>query len=102
VGGGLVLLPLTIWSGSQTAWQDISVLAWLSVIYMAGFASVLAYLIYYYALTYAPASRVSGLSYLQPLLATLMAIPILHEPLTISLVTGGALILAGVFVTERG
>lgn len=102
VGGGLLLLPLTLWEGSQTALRDISALAWLSVIYMAAFASVLAYLIYYYALTHAPASRVSALSYLQPLLATLMAIPILHEPVTTPLVAGGALVLAGVYVTERG
>jgi drug/metabolite transporter (DMT)-like permease len=102
VGGGLLLLPLTLWEGSQTALRDISALAWLSVLYMAAFASVLAYLIYYYALTYAPASRVSALSYLQPLLATLMAIPILHEPVTMPLVAGGALVLAGVYVTERG
>jgi drug/metabolite transporter (DMT)-like permease len=102
VGGGLLLLPLTLWEGSQTALRDISALAWLSVFYMAAFASVLAYLIYYYALTHAPASRVSALSYLQPLLATLMAIPILHEPVTTPLVAGGALVLAGVYVTERG
>jgi len=102
VGGGVLLLPLTVWEGSQTALPDISALAWLSVLYMAAFASVLDYLIYYYALTYAPASRVSAMSYLQPLLATLMAIPILHEPVTTPLVAGGALVLAGVYVTERG
>ena len=39
--------------------------------------------------TYAPASRVSAFSYLQPLLATIMAIPLLGENPTKSLVLGG-------------
>ncbi len=43
-----------------------------------------------------------GLGMAIALLATLMAIPTLHEPLTLSPAAGGALVLAGVFVTERG
>jgi drug/metabolite transporter (DMT)-like permease len=69
---------------------------------MAIFPSVLGYLIYCYALTKMPASRVSAFSYLQPLLATILAVPMLGEPVSGSLAGGGALILAGVYVTERG
>jgi drug/metabolite transporter (DMT)-like permease len=58
-------------------------------------------LIYYYALTHIPASRVSAFSYLQPLLATVLAIPFLGETPSASMVTGGCLVLAGVFVAER-
>ena len=50
-----------------------------SWLYMAVFPSVVCYSIYYYALTHVPASRVSAFSYLQPLLATVMAIPLLGE-----------------------
>jgi drug/metabolite transporter (DMT)-like permease len=69
---------------------------------MAVFPSVVCYSIYYYALTYVPASRVSAFSYLQPLLAILMAIPLLGEQPTRSLMAGGALVLTGVFLAERG
>jgi drug/metabolite transporter (DMT)-like permease len=44
---------------------------------------------------------VSAFSYLQPLLATSMAALFLGEPVTAGLVAGGALVLAGVYVTER-
>ena len=102
VGGGLFLLPLTLWQSVGFPFRQLSWATWASVLYMAAFPSVLCYLIYYYALTYIPASRVSAFSYLQPLLATLLAIPLLGENPTTSLVAGGCLVLVGVFVAERG
>ena len=102
VGGGAFLLPLTLWQSVGFPFRQLSWATWASVLYMAAFPSVLCYLIYYYALTYIPASRVSAFSYLQPLLATLLAIPLLGENPTTSLVAGGCLVLVGVFVAERG
>ena len=95
------LLPVAVWEGSNTGWSNASAQAWLGVVYMAAFSSVLAYLIYYHALTYIAASRVSAFSYLQPLVAVLLAIPLLHERVTAPLLIGGALVLTGVYVTER-
>jgi drug/metabolite transporter (DMT)-like permease len=69
---------------------------------MALFPSLVCYLIYYYALKFIAASRVSAFSYLQPLLATVMAVMVLGEEVTGGLAAGGALILSGVFVAERG
>ena len=68
---------------------------------MALFPSVICYLIYYYALTYIPASRVAAFNYLQPVLATLMAVIALGERVTWPLVAGGAVIFSGVYLTER-
>lgn len=101
VSAGILLAPMLAWQGRNFQFTTVSSLGWLSVFYMAAFSSVLSYLMYYYALTYIPASRVSGLSYLQPVLATLMAIPILREPVGPGLLLGGSLALAGVYVTER-
>ena len=101
VSAGLVLTPLLVWQGRQFQFSAVTSVGWLSVFYMAAVASVISYLMYYYALSYLPASRVSGLSYLQPVLATLMAIPILREPVGPGLLLGGSLALAGVYVTER-
>ena len=101
VGGALVLLPVTVWASSDSAPSNASIEAWLGVLYMAVFSSVISYLIYYHALTYIAASRVSAFSYLQPLAAILFAIPILHERVTAPLLIGGTLVLTGVYVTER-
>jgi drug/metabolite transporter (DMT)-like permease len=59
-------------------------------------------MIYYYALTHIAASRVASFSYIQPVFATLMAVLILDERLTVPVVAAGLTILAGVYITERG
>ena len=101
VGGGVMLLPVTMWQSSGFAFGRVSWIAWASLVYMAAFPSVLCYLIYYYALGHITASRVSAFSYLQPLLATGLAIPFLGETPTSSLILGGSLVLLGVFVAAR-
>jgi drug/metabolite transporter (DMT)-like permease len=69
---------------------------------MAAMASVAAYMIFYYALSKISASRVIAFSYLQPVLATILAILFLGERLTPYLLVGGALVLVGVALAERG
>lgn len=102
LGGGLALLPLMFWEGARISWAAVDAWAWIGVAYMAVFPSVIAYLIFYYALTHIQASRLSAFSYLQPVLATAMAIPALGEKVTFALAAGGALVLTGVYIAGRG
>ncbi len=102
VGGALMLAPLTLWQAWDFEWSAVSAAGWASILYMAAFPSVLCYLIYYWALTYIPASRVAALSYLQPLIATLLAVPLLGEPITLPLMAGGAMVFAGVYTDRAG
>lgn len=101
VSGAVLLSPVILWNGARFRYQAVSALGWWSLFYMAAFSSVVAYLLYYHVLTRLPASRVSVLMYLQPVVATLMAIPLLAEPVNPGLLVGGSLALAGVYVTER-
>lgn len=98
---GLFLLPLTVYLARDFDFHTVSIVGWAGLLYMATLPSVVGYLIYYHALSRISASRLSTFSYLQPLLATLMAIPALGEYPTRSLLMGGVLVLAGVFVAER-
>jgi drug/metabolite transporter (DMT)-like permease len=101
VGGALALAPITIWMGWNFEFTKVSAPAWWGLIYMAIFPAVFAYLIYYYALTYLPATRVSAVSYLQPVVATAFAVIVLGERISTLLIIGGILVLTGVYVTER-
>lgn len=100
--GALCLLPV--------AWNElrdfhptqVSSAAWIAFLYMTVISSVVCYLFFYYALSRLAASRVSAFAYLQPLAATLLALPLLGEPITSTIVGGGSLVLAGVFLAERG
>jgi len=102
LGGGLVLLPVIAWESLSFSYTHVAPAGWLSLLYMAAFPSAVAYLIFYYALTYIPASRVGSFSYLQPILATILGVLLLGDHISSALVLGGALVLTGVFLTERG
>jgi len=102
IAGALALAPVIFWQARHFAFARVSGGAWAGLIYMALFPSVVCYLIYFYALTRIAASRVSAFSYLQPVIATLLAVTLLGESISITLLAGGAVILAGVYLTERG
>jgi drug/metabolite transporter (DMT)-like permease len=102
LGGALTLLPVVFWTGLSFQYGSVSSAGWMSLLYMALFPSAIAYLIFYYALTHIPASRVSTFSYLQPLMATVLGVWLLDDQITSTLVAGGSLVLTGVFLTERG
>jgi drug/metabolite transporter (DMT)-like permease len=101
VCSALVMLPLTAVMSSSFDFARQPAAVWFGLLYMALFPSVACYLIYYYALRYIPASRLAAFAYLQPVIATLIAIPTVGEYPTQSLLAGGALVMAGVFATER-
>ena len=99
LAAGLLALPVTAigWGGVVHA----SALAWAGVVYMGAASSVLGYLIYGYALRQLPASRVAVVIYLQPLLASLLAIPMLSERPSAGFIPAAALVLGGVYTVQR-
>ena len=99
--GAIALLPMTIYLGHDFDFTKVTAYGWGGMLYMAIGSSVIASLLYYYVLGHLPASRVSSFSYLQPLMASTLGITLLGEHLTTSLVSGGVLILGGVYLTER-
>lgn len=102
LSGGAALIPVVLWQTRDFPLARLSAAAWTSLAFMALFPSLLCYLIYFYALRHIPASRVAAFSYLQPVLATAMAVATLGERVSLPLVAGGAVIFSGVYLTERG
>ncbi len=104
--GGLLLLPLAVRQALSLTraggWGSVDWEGWAALGYMAVGASVLAYLIYFWLLRYMAASRLVAFGYFHPVLTTLMGILLLGERLTRSLLLGGALVLAGVYLIESG
>ncbi len=104
--GALLALPVAVHEARQVSgeggWGQIAWQGWAATIYMAGVSSVLAYLAYYWALRYLSASRLGSISYLNPVLSTLLGVGLLGERLTASLGVGGALVLLGVWRIESG
>ena len=95
-----VLLPLTLWRSAHLDWSRVGVQGWFAIVYMAVGTSVVAYLIYFWALQHLAASRVGVFTYLQPLLGTLLGLFVLGEPFTRYLAVAAFLVIAGVLLTE--
>ncbi|MFH1278512.1 MAG: DMT family transporter [Candidatus Eisenbacteria bacterium] len=81
--------------GSLTAGL-IGVMIWIVV-----FATVVNYLLNYYALARVESSTVALFIYLQPLLATILSVALGREELTGRFLASAALVFAGVFLVAR-
>ena len=98
----LVLLPYAVSCLLAGDVQGISVRGWLGLAYMAGCGSVAAYLIFYYTLRFISATQIAALAYLQPVIATLLGLWLLNEPVTAHLLVGAAVVFLGVYLTQKG
>ena len=102
LASALAAAPFAWWSGRAVDFVQVPSLVWIGILYMAVFSSVIGYLIFNYALSHVPASRVAAFLYTQPITATLMGWLFLSEQLTVSLAISTALVLLGLWVVERG
>jgi drug/metabolite transporter (DMT)-like permease len=101
---GVFALPIAIWQGAVVTrageWSAIGWQGWGSVLYMGVLSSAVCISLYFWALRWLPPSKVGAFSYMQPIIGAPFAAVFLGEPLTRDLISGGALILAGVYVIE--
>lgn len=100
--GAVLILPVAVRQALVLDWRAVAWPGWAGLLFMAAFASVVAYLIYFWALRHVAASRLAAFSYLLPVLATLLGILFLGEPVTKHLLIGGGLVMAGVYIAEIG
>lgn len=100
-GSAILLIPLTAFELSRHNISHAGFAAWAALVYMAAFSSVSAYLIYSWALSRVPASQLAAFSYMQPLIAIVLAAFILNEAITPPIAGAGILILGGVAIIER-
>lgn len=99
---GLLLLIITLLFDPPQI--DIHKLSWLSagaVIYLGAFGTVICFVWYYQGVKAIGPSRTAIFNNLVPVFGVLLAMLLLGEPLLISMVIGGALVVAGVTLTNR-
>ena len=101
LAGACVFLPVGMPSLLTVPWLDLSWGVLLAYFYVAVLASVLAPLIFYYALRSMSASRLAALTYLQPVVTTVASVLILSEKLTLNFILGGSVVLSGIVLTQR-
>ena len=100
LAGAILVLPMGIRQALHLDWGSVGWVGWSGMAYMVIVSSLLAYLIFFWALKYVSASRLAIYTYVEPPLATLLGVLLLGEKLTTVLLVGGGMILAGVYLAE--
>ncbi len=100
--GALLFLPLGLPFMIGQDYRIVTATGIWSVLYLAVMTSVVAYLVWSWALSKMDASKVAVISNLQPVVAAALAWMVFREPVTAKFVIGTAVVLAGVVMTERG
>jgi drug/metabolite transporter (DMT)-like permease len=100
--GTLIYLPFGVALSSVASFARLSPAGWASLAYLVLITSVVSYLLYYWALRRTEASRVAVWSNLQPVLTAPLAWALLGDPIGAGLLAGGAMVLSGVLLTQRG
>lgn len=75
---------------------------WAAVLFLAWPCTVFAFLVWFSALEHREASRVAGFIYLVPLFSVSFSHWLLAEPITLPLLLGAGVLVAGVWLVNRG
>jgi len=81
---------------------DLTPTAWAAVAYLGAACNFLAVLLYFTALQKTESQKVGVYLYAIPPMTAVAAALVLSEPITLGLVVGTVLVIAGVALTERG
>jgi drug/metabolite transporter (DMT)-like permease len=98
--GCLMLAPIFV---ARAGWNDLAVLTpagWGAVLFLGVACSGLGYLLWYGALRRIEASRVAALLYVEPLVTMAAAVAVLGEPVGVTTVVGGLVVLGGVALVQ--
>ena len=99
-GAGLFLplgLPLIL----KANWFALNWAGYAAFVYVAALSSVVAQLIFYYALRRISASSLASLTYLQPVITTIASVVLLSERLSRNFVVGASVVIGGIVLTHR-
>lgn len=72
----------------------------VGILFGAFLSSAAAYLFYQYALTYLDAIEVGIFTYIDPIAAIVIAVPLLHEQITLTYLFGALLVFLGIYIAE--
>ncbi|HRA41901.1 MAG TPA: DMT family transporter [Pyrinomonadaceae bacterium] len=97
--GTALLIPAALFELGNKGFPTISATGWTGVIYLGLFSSAVAMLLYNRSLQYLSAGETANFLNLMPVVAVLVAVVFLGESPTFKQITGGVLVLFGVWVS---
>jgi drug/metabolite transporter (DMT)-like permease len=101
VGSMIFWAPVAGWEILSSGWHAPSMVAWISLGWLAFMSTVIAYLAWFQGLAQVDGSAAASTLFIQPLLGTLLAIVLLGDQLSPMTIVGGILILVSVYLISR-
>jgi drug/metabolite transporter (DMT)-like permease len=98
-GSAVLFVESRLWGEDVGLLRGASSQAWLALVYLAVFGSLLAFTAFAYCLNELPASTVGTYAYVNPVVAVALGSVFLGEPVSAGLLGGAALILMAVVLT---
>ena len=82
-------------------WSAFTWQVWASIVYLGAFGTVIAFIWYYEGVKALGPSRTAVFNNLVPAFGIVLALLVLGEPILLSMVVGGLLVIMGVTLTNR-
>jgi drug/metabolite transporter (DMT)-like permease len=96
--GVMGLVTLTVESGRVI---PVSIASVGSLLYLGLFGSAVTFTLYFWMLSHMPATRLSLMTYIIPVVAVVVGTTLLNEPFTARTLAGSALVLIGISIAMR-
>lgn len=96
----IILFGLAKTTQTTVPLNEISLKVWLLILYLVIFGSLIAFAAFIYSMKRLPAAIASLYAYINPLVAMVLASFLLEEKLTINILWGALVTLAGVFLVN--
>ncbi|MEP6674714.1 MAG: EamA family transporter [Ferruginibacter sp.] len=97
---GIFLYPVAKITGQTIPLAAINGDSWLALCYLILVGSIATFAAYVYTLKHLPIAVASVYAYINPVVAVLLGIYIFKERITMGILAGGAVILAGVYLVN--
>jgi len=99
--GSAALLPPALVEGMAGSLGSYSLSAWLSIVYLGFFGTCLGFIWYYEGIREIGPSKAGVFINFVPISAVIMSFFLLGESIDASLLIGAALVLSGIYLTNR-
>lgn len=99
--GSFLLMIMTLASGNTMSISAIPSSTWLAIAYLVFVSSIVAFVAFIYTMKHLEPAIAALYAYINPIIAILTGSVLMNEKLTIDILIGSAITLAGVFLVNR-
>ncbi len=99
--GAVTFLPFMMRELDRWSFTQLNPAGWTGIIFGVFFCSALAYYYFNYAMKKLPAQEAGIFTYIDPVAAVLLAMPLVHEYPNLYFFLGSLLVFGGIFLAEK-